>query len=248
MRHRTKVVPIIVTLALATLTGGFLAAQEAGSSKDRQEQSQAQADKKKETEKEKKPPVIHEEITVTATRIETKVFDTPSPVSVLTARKIEADSPNNISELLPEMPGMDIVGVGANQSRPVIRGLRGQRILLLTDGIRMSNSRRSQDFGEIPALVDVSGTDRVEIVRGPSSVLYGSDAIGGVINMISRAPNYSGPANRISGEAGYRFSSADSQHKGFAGLAGTVGGVLVRRSGQQVQDVPFWEGRDKAVL
>jgi outer membrane receptor protein involved in Fe transport len=146
-------------------------------------------------------------------------------------KKLQEKSPNNISELMPELPGTDIVGAGTNQGRPVIRGLRGQRILLLTDGIRLSNSRRTQSFGELPALVDVSGLERVEVVRGPASVLYGSEAIGGVVNMITRAPIYNRAGTNIAGNLGYRFSSADKQHKGFVNLNGNVGNFGFMLSG-----------------
>ncbi len=190
-----------------------------------QKKKQVKTEKKKEEKKEEKiteNTVIHNEITVTATRPEVSVFDAPKPVTVLGETKIRQRAPNNISELLPETPGADMVGVGANQSRPVIRGLRGQRILLLSDGIRISNSRRTQSFGEIPGLVDVSGLARVEIVRGPASVLYGSEAIGGVINMISSFPDFSLDRTHVSGNLGYRYSSADSQNKGFVNFNGNV--------------------------
>ncbi len=222
---------ILTTISLLALSSaGFLSpAQSAGrtASNDKPAQTEKGSDhqekeKKKESEKEKdnKAPVIHKEITVTATHTKTTVFDAPSPVSVVNKQRIEEKSPNNVSELMPEIPGMDIVGVGANQSRPVIRGLRGQRILLLSDGIRMSNSRRSQDFGEIPALVDVAGVERVEVVRGPASVLYGSEAIGGVINIITSAPDYSLKGTHLHGNVGYRYSSADEQNKGFVDIMG----------------------------
>ncbi|MFQ6109284.1 MAG: TonB-dependent receptor plug domain-containing protein [Candidatus Aminicenantales bacterium] len=175
--------------------------------------------------------VLHNEIVVTATRTEKTLFDVPQPVSVVNQKKIRELAPNNVSELLPEMPGTDVVGVGANQSRPIIRGLRGQRILLLTDGIRLSSSRRTQTFGEIPALVDVSGIERVEVVRGPASVLYGSEAIGGVVNIITRVPVYNREGTDVFGSLGYRYSSADNQHKGFAEINGHVGHLGFMLSG-----------------
>ena len=83
------------------------------------------------------------------------------------------------------------------------------------------------------------------MVRGPSSVLYGSDAIGGVINIISRTPDYSHKGTHISGEAGYRFSSADSQHNGFADLSGNIGGLVFMLNGsyRNAQDYRAPAGR-----
>lgn len=158
-------------------------------------------------------------ITITATRSEISTFRAPQPVQVVTRDRIAERLPNNVAELFREMPGIDMMGVGPNQGRPSIRGQRGQRILVLADGLRLNNSRRQQDFGELPGLVDVANIERVEVVRGPASVLYGSDAIGGVVNLITRVPSIEG----LHGSATYRFSSHDAQHKGAANLFGRFG-------------------------
>jgi hemoglobin/transferrin/lactoferrin receptor protein len=149
-------------------------------------------------------PASLDTVVVTATRSERSTFDAPQPVTVLDSRLFKQRLPNGIADLFRDFPGLDASGVGPNQRRPEIRGLRGQRILLLQDGLRLNNSRRQQDFGEIPA---VAGTamDRVEVVRGPSSVLYGSDAIGGVINIIS--PDALAQKPGVSGDLTYRYGS-----------------------------------------
>lgn len=171
-------------------------------------------------------------VTVTATREAASVAKVPVPVTVVDSSSIREKTPNNAADLLRELPGVDAVGTGPNQVRPAIRGQQGQRILLLQDGLRLNNSRRQQDFGELPALVDVDQLDRVEIVRGPASVLYGSDAIGGVINLITRAPESDG-TTQVRGTLGYRYSGAGSQQRGDGSvtlthgpLAFTVGGSL----------------------
>ncbi|MFQ5550660.1 MAG: TonB-dependent receptor plug domain-containing protein, partial [Gemmatimonadales bacterium] len=105
-------------------------------------------------------------ITITATRSEISTFRAPQPVQVVTRDRIAERLPNNVAELFREMPGIDMMGVGPNQGRPSIRGQRGQRILVLADGLRLNNSRRQQDFGELPGLVDVGHIERVEVVRG----------------------------------------------------------------------------------
>src|SRR4029079_4059732 len=114
--------------------------------------------------------------------------------------------------------------------RPTIRGLGGQRILLLEDGLRLNNSRRQQDFGELPALSGISGVDRGEVVRGPASVLYGTDAIGGVVNIITASLPSSG-SDGVHGWAGFRYSSADDQQTPSAGAQGRVGRFAFRASG-----------------
>lgn len=166
-------------------------------------------------------------VVVTATLTEKTPFNVPQPVSVLTAVEIRERTPNNAADLLRHLPGVDVTGVGLTQVRPSIRGQRGQRILVLEDGMRLSNSRRQQSFGEIPALVDVSSLERVEIVRGPASVLYGTDAIGGVINMITARPTAEG----LHGSGGYRYSSQDGQHNGLGSVVGRFGAWSFRAKG-----------------
>jgi hemoglobin/transferrin/lactoferrin receptor protein len=149
---------------------------------------------------------------------------------VLDSASIRERSPNNAADLLREAPGVDVVGTGPNQGRPSIRGQRGQRILLLQDGLRLNNNRRQQDFGELPALVDVEQLERVEVVRGPSSVLYGSDAIGGVINLITRTPRGDG-STRLRGHAGYRYAGAGDQQRGDGSLTFSRGAFALTASG-----------------
>jgi len=191
---------------------------------DEQKKDEVKKEKKKIVKKKKEDEYkeLFYKVTVTATGTKKDTFDIPKAVSVATDKEIREKAPNNVADLLLGMPGVDVNGVGSNQSRPMIRGMRGQRILLMEDGIRMNNSRRQQDFGEIPALVDISQVERVEVVRGPASVLYGSDAIGGVINIITRLPEYDITKNKFGGTVGHRYSSYDSQNKVHLTLNGNM--------------------------
>jgi outer membrane receptor protein involved in Fe transport len=153
--------------------------------------------------------------TVTATGSEADPFELSTPVSVVTAEEIERREPNSSADLLRELPGVDVNGVGPNQARPVIRGLRGLRVLFLENGLRMNNPRRQTDFGEISGLVDMDSVEAVEVVRGPASVLYGTDAIGGVLNLVTRT---AGPAAGLSGSFGVRYSDAGDQVRGQASV------------------------------
>ena len=170
------------------------------------------------------------EVTITATRTEKDVFDSPSAVSVIDSATLRRRLPNTPVDAFRDLPGLDVTGVGTNQTRPTIRGLGGQRILLLEDGLRLNNSRRQQDFGELPAIAGISGIDRVEVVRGPASVLYGTDAIGGVVNIISAGLPAFG-TDGVHGWAGFRYSSADKQQTPSAGLEGRAGRFGFRASG-----------------
>ncbi|MDQ6829270.1 MAG: TonB-dependent receptor [Gemmatimonadota bacterium] len=176
-----------------------------------------------------------EKVTVTATRTPTTAFNSPLPVNIIDSSVIHDRQPNTAVDLFREQPGLDVNGVGTNQVRPTIRGMRGQRILLLEDGLRLNNARRQQDFGELPAIVDVNEIDRVDVVRGPLSVLYGTDAIGGVVNIItSGAPPRGTPAG-LHGSLGYRYSSADDQRRPSGVIEQRVGRWGFRLSGSYRQ-------------
>jgi hemoglobin/transferrin/lactoferrin receptor protein len=160
-------------------------------------------------------------VVVTATRTARPVFITPAAVNVISRPEIRAAQPNTVTDLFRTAPGLDVAGIGVQQARPVIRGQRGQRILLMQDAMQLNNSRRQQEFGEIPGVIDIATVERVEVVRGPSSVLYGTDAIGGVVNIISRTPTEEG----VRGEAGYRYGSAADMHRGAVGVLGRFGAL-----------------------
>ncbi len=162
-------------------------------------------------------------MTVTATRDLREVFRTPTPVSVVDSATLARRAPASVTDLFFDLPGLDVNGVGPSQSRPIIRGLLGQRILLLEDGIRMNNSRRESDFGELPSLVGLEALGRVEVVRGPASVLYGTDAIGGAVNLITRQPSTAITGSSVHGSFGYRYQSAGNSQRPFGLVTGQVG-------------------------
>lgn len=170
-------------------------------------------------------------VSVTATRSEADVREIPAPVSVLDAGLIRRRAPSTAVDLFRDLAGVDVIGVGANQLRPAIRGQRGQRILILEDGLRLGNTRRQQDFGELPGLVDVTALERIEVVRGPASVLYGTDAIGGVMNLITASPLTITGGNAFSGRVGYRYGDAGGSNRGDARLNWRAGGLSVQVGG-----------------
>jgi outer membrane receptor protein involved in Fe transport len=175
-------------------------------------------------------PVIMQPIAVTATRDPKELFVIAAPVSVLDTVAIRTIAPNTASDILKGLPGVDVNGVGTNQTRPTIRGQRGQRILLLEDGLRLNNARRQQDFGELPAIVDVNNVSQVEVVRGPASVLYGTDAIGGVVNLrTSDVPSLSG-GDRYGGRVTFLYRDEGEQLRPTVDLFGRIGKVGFRGS------------------
>lgn len=163
-------------------------------------------------------------LVVTATRGLRALLDVPGAATVITGAELNRRPHESVVDFFADLPGLDLTGVGPNQGRPVIRGFSGQRVLLLDDGLRVNNTRRQQDFGELPALIPQTGLDRVEILRGPASVLYGSDAIGGVVNIVSAGVPSRAGGDRVQGDVRFRY---------VGGPAGTTqpSGALAGRSG-----------------
>jgi vitamin B12 transporter len=128
------------------------------------------------------PPVV-----VTATRIPTAVADIPAGVTVIDRQTIETRDYNTLVDALQDVPGLRVSpsgGPGGNTS-VFIRGTNSDHVLVLRDGMPINDASDSSgafNFG-VDTLADV---ERIEIVRGPMAALYGSGAIGGVINLISR--------------------------------------------------------------
>lgn len=132
---------------------------------------------------------------VTASRVETAKVDTPANVSVVTAEKIENRHYQNVAEALKDVPGATVLdsGKGAYEKTLALNG--DERVLVLVDGRRVNNEmgptsggRASYDFNQLP---DVSIIDRIEVVKGHGGALYGSDAVGGVINIITKKMDHS---------------------------------------------------------
>ncbi len=156
--------------------------------------------------------LVLDNMVVTANRYNREAYKVTQPITVATSQDIEAKGHTIVSDVIRTFPGLDMNDGGPFRSRPVIRGLFGTRILVLVDGERINDQRDITSFaGASMSLVDVNEIDRVEVVNGPSSVLYGSDAMGGVINIITKKQNHTAELKPVIKYAG-RYSTADEQH------------------------------------
>lgn len=127
---------------------------------------------------------VRESLTVTATGREEVVTSALQSVAVLDLTQLPNRSSASLGEVLQDEVGIAKRGSGPGSGRPVIRGFDGDRVLVMQDGMRTGTlASQSSDHGEP---VDVSQLERIEVVRGPATLLYGSNAIGGVVNAISR--------------------------------------------------------------
>ncbi|UVF21422.1 TonB-dependent receptor [Microvirga terrae] len=129
-----------------------------------------------------------DQVVVTASGFEQTVKDAPASISVITREELEKGSFRDLADALREVQGVTVTGV-ANEKDIFIRGLPGTYTLILVDGKRQStrDARTNGNSGfEQSFIPPVTAIDRIEVVRGPMSSLYGSDAMGGVINIITR--------------------------------------------------------------
>ncbi|MEH0790659.1 TonB-dependent receptor plug domain-containing protein, partial [Vibrio alginolyticus] len=129
-----------------------------------------------------------ETVVVTASGYEQNVTEAPATISVLTREQLENRSYKDLTDALSDIPGVTVTGGGDGQDIS-IRGMPAQYTAILVDG-RKQSGRETQTngstFTEQDWLPPLSAIERIEVVRGPMSTLYGSDALGGVINIITR--------------------------------------------------------------
>src|SRR3984957_6700988 len=157
-----------------------------------------------------------QQLVVTATRIPTPEIQVASSITVVTAGAIAARQIQTAPDLLKEIPGLNLVQTGGpgRQTSVFMRGTNSNHTKVLIDGIDVSdpsNATASFDFGQLLT----QDFERVEVLRGPQSGLYGSDAVGGVINVITKSGN--GPAKFI---AAIEAGSFDSFNQ-TAGVSGS---------------------------
>ncbi|MBL7965405.1 MAG: TonB-dependent receptor [Prolixibacteraceae bacterium] len=111
--------------------------------------------------------------------------DNAVKIEVLPINSASVKNTPNFAEILTKVPGVDMISKGNGVSKPVIRGLSMNDILVLNNGVRFENYQYSSHH---PLGIDEFGIEDVEIIKGPASLLYGSDAIGGVVNFIKEKP------------------------------------------------------------
>lgn len=154
------------------------------------------------------PVMFLKETVVTGARYPRRYYESPQALSFLSRSQLRDLAPTVIGDALQQLPGVDNSKDSPWEQRPILRGLSGQRVLVLMDGMPMNSARGN---GPHPSLVDASQIERIEVVRGPSSVSYGSDAIGGVLNIITRGPRSAAElgGNGVSGGVTLGGSSVD---------------------------------------
>jgi len=152
---------------------------------------------------------LREEVTVTASGTEESVFESFQSVDSVGSTRLREQASTSIGEVLERESGVGKRSFGPGTSRPVIRGFDGDRVLVLQDGARNGSlASQSGDHGEP---IDAINLERLEVIKGPATLLYGSNAIGGVVNAVT--------------------SDEDEPHSGFRGNFTGLGATNNRQGG-----------------
>lgn len=161
-----------------------------------------------------------ENVTVTGVSSVTQLSSVPAHISIVTKKDLERLAGITILDAVAKQPGVNIVTTGPAIAKPFIRGLGYNRVVVINDGVR----QEGQQWGDEHGLeVDEYSAQKIEVLRGPASLMYGSDAIGGVVNIITNVhlPNNSIKANIAAGRNANNRMWA--QH---ASVAGNINGFI----------------------
>lgn len=140
-------------------------------------------------------------------------FHTSAAVDLVTEEQLEANQAATTTQAFLDLPGVAIVQTAAAGPSPVLRGLLGQRVELLFDGIRLHHSSVNAGPSILAGLVDPLGLEAMEVVRGPSLVMAGPLAVGGAVNFMPELPAVNPLLSyRSEGNIFYRYGSADTSH------------------------------------
>src|SRR5262249_47903290 len=131
-----------------------------------------------------------EQLVVSATRVATPISQLASSVTVITAPEIEARQQRSLPDVLRDVPGLSVTQTGGEGGQPSIfmRGTNANHTKVLLDGIDLADPSTPSGAADISKFL-ASDIAQVEVLRGPQGALYGSDAVGGVINIITKTGN-----------------------------------------------------------
>ena len=157
-----------------------------------------------------------DEVVVTATRRETSAEEIPEAVSVVSAERVA--NAQLVTDALADAVGGYVQQTTPGQGAAIIRGLKGSAVLHLVDGMRLNNAIFRNAPTQYFALLPGTATERIEVVRGTPASLYGSDAVGGVVQLVTRRPEFDSDVTGIAGNLFAGYETADDARR----LAGTV--------------------------
>ncbi len=157
-----------------------------------------------------------DEVLVTATRRPASSEDISAALTLVD--KEQADRQKLVSDALADSVGVFLQQTTPGQGAAIIRGLKGSSILHLVDGMRLNNAIFRSAPTQYFSLVPVTAVERVEVVRGTPTSLYGNDAVGGVVQLVTRVPQFDSDETSTSGEAFLAFDTAELQKTARAAM------------------------------
>lgn len=163
------------------------------------------------------------EVIFTSNRRAEGLFQSQQDVSIADRDIIERRTSPNTADALREIPGVLVQKTTAGHGAPIIRGLIGKDVLLLYNGIRLNKPTFRFGANQYMNTISAESLDRIEVTKGPGSVMYGSDAIGGVVNMISEPFRFNEGQNSFSTTVSMRYGTADKSGIFHAGHSNTIG-------------------------
>ena len=160
------------------------------------------------------------EVVVTGLTGSQKLKQSPAPVSIISPRQLEAQPSTNIIDAIAHQPGISQITTGSGISKPVIRGLGYNRVVVVNDGIRQEGQQWGDEHG---IEIDPYSVHSVEILKGPASLMYGSDAMAGVI-IFHQAPTLPKGDMRANFSTGYQSNNGLFDYS--LNFAGNKGGFV----------------------
>lgn len=154
-----------------------------------------------------------DEVVMSVSKWEQQKKDVPHKITLIDAREIAFSNPQTAADLLQNSGKVFVQKSQLGGGSPLIRGFATNRLLLSVDGVRMNNAIFRGGNLQNVISIDPYAIKNTEVIFGPGSVIYGSDAIGGVMNFYTKKPEFSGTETlSISGNTNYRFASANSEN------------------------------------
>jgi iron complex outermembrane receptor protein len=160
------------------------------------------------------------EVVVTGTSRATEITLNPVPVITFSRKEMQQNLNTNIIDAISKLPGVSAVTTGPNVSKPFIHGLGYNRVLTLFDGVRQEGQQWGDEHG---IEVDENAVDRIEVVKGPASLTYGSDALAGVVNLL---PASSFHIDTIQGHIDTDYQTNNGLNSASATVNGNKKGVI----------------------
>lgn len=149
--------------------------------------------------------LLNRQVDVTAQRTENIQFNVTGSVSSVNSDQLKYESPRTVPEALSSVTGVWVQKTNHGGGSPIMRGLVGNQVLILVDGIRLNNTTYRYGPNQYLSTVDPGIVNRIEVNRGSGSVLYGSDALGGTIQVLSKNPLFNSKGTTVHGTATGRW-------------------------------------------